>query len=594
METRLESSLHNRVYIIPDKDKNPSQVEHPWNIDVKSGSKPKKRLPKNTHIIDLFDRLGVGGRLLILGKPGAGKTTMLLELAKVLVQRVEEDLNEPVPVLLSLSSWQNNQQSISDWIVAELNSGKYYKFPKNITKQWLKDGEIIPLLDGLDELAAERQEKCVNKINEFLQPGNWIDQLVVCSRIEEYQLYSTQLALNTSVELQPFNEEQIQDYLRRTGNEQLWNSIRDEPELRELAQTPFLLNVIVLSSQKLSLNKWQEFQSSAERLNYLLSAYVEQMLGRGYQGKRPSDENTRRWLGWLALKLIKQNETEFFIEKIQPTWLENKGQRLSYKLSYGLIVGLILGLFFLLSYGLIRGLIIGLSGGLIIGLSGGLIRGNVVTFKKLHFSLKKNKYWLSHGLIIGLISGLISGLFFLPSYGLVIGLIVWLIRVLVIGLIMGLVVGLMGVLVEVLDSPPTETTNFPNQGIRQSIINVSILTILIVPICAPFFYYFGLVNKVDYDLSTAIITTLGFALLLATLLGGGIPVMQHLTLRLILWRFGQGGIPWNYAGFLNYATDRLFLQRVGGGYRFIHDLLRQHFANQPLSALGSNNPRISQ
>jgi predicted NACHT family NTPase len=78
----------------------------------------------------VFDQEGVEGRLLILGKPGAGKTTMLLELAKELVQRAEQDLSEPVPILLSLSSWQNDQQSITDWIVAELNSGKYYKVVK--------------------------------------------------------------------------------------------------------------------------------------------------------------------------------------------------------------------------------------------------------------------------------------------------------------------------------------------------------------------------------------------------------------------------------------------------------------------------------
>jgi predicted NACHT family NTPase len=82
VETRLESSLHNRVYIIPSQDKNPNQVEHPWSIDVKSGSKPKVRLPQNTHIITVFDQEGVEGRLLILGQPGAGKTTMLLELAQ--------------------------------------------------------------------------------------------------------------------------------------------------------------------------------------------------------------------------------------------------------------------------------------------------------------------------------------------------------------------------------------------------------------------------------------------------------------------------------------------------------------------------------
>jgi predicted NACHT family NTPase len=360
VETRLESSLHNRVYIIPSQDKNPNQVEHPWSIDVKAGSKPKVRLPQNTHIITVFDQEGVDGRLLILGQPGAGKTTMLLELAKKLVEQAENDLNEPIPILLSLSSWQNDQQSITDWIVAELNSGKYYyKVRKDITKQWLEHGEIIPLFDGLDELAAPRQEQCVKKLNEFLQPGNWIYPLVVCSRIEEYQVYSTKLALNTSLELQPFSDEQIQEYLRHTGNEQLGNSIKDDRELRQLAQTPFLLNVIVLTYQKLSLDMWQEFESSAQRLNYLFAAYVEVMLGRKYEGKRPSDETTKHWLSWLAGKLIEQNQTEFFIEKMQPSWLEDRRHEQIYRLSVRLSVGLSVGLFFGLSVGLFFGLSVG-------------------------------------------------------------------------------------------------------------------------------------------------------------------------------------------------------------------------------------------
>jgi len=52
--------------------------------------------------------------------------------------------------------------------------------------------------------------------------------------------------------------------------------------------------------------------------------------------------------------------------------------------------------------------------------------------------------------------------------------------------------------------------------------------------------------------------------------------IQHFALRLVLsW---NGYAPWNYAKFLDYATKRLLMQRVGGGYRFLHDLLRQHFA----------------
>jgi len=36
--------------------------------------------------------------------------------------------------------------------------------------------------------------------------------------------------------------------------------------------------------------------------------------------------------------------------------------------------------------------------------------------------------------------------------------------------------------------------------------------------------------------------------------------------------------PWRYVRFLNYATNQLLLQRVGGRYRFLHVLLRDHFA----------------
>jgi GTPase SAR1 family protein len=551
VETRLESSLHNQVYIIPEQDKNPNQVEHPWSIDVKSGSKPKVRLSQNTHIITVFDQKGVEGRLLILGQPGAGKTTMLLELAQKLVERVENDLNEPIPILLSLSSWQNDQQSIKDWIVAELNSGKYYyKVRKDITKQWLEHGEIIPLLDGLDELAASRQESCVQKLNEFLQPGNWCYPLVVCSRIQEYQLYPTQLALNTSVELQPFTPEQVQDYLTRTGNHQLADSLRDDVALRELAQTPLVLNIIVISCQNLSLDKWQELKSSEERLDCLFSTYVEVMLGRRYEGKRPSNEKNKYWLSWLAGRLIEQNETEFFIEKMQPTWLPHDTQRKAYSLSAKFIVSLGFGL----TVGLI-GVTVSLRFGLCLGLCVGLFASQfdgkkqlIKPFESIHFSWKESIFWMSTTVAIWVI------------FRLFIGLKEGLDEYLIGGLSGGWSIGF--------SSTSVETKRSTNQSIWQSLQNSIIL---------------GLSSGMLTELIGWLMRKPNFALSLSICFGlfvglktGGIACIRHFTLRFILYH--NSYIPWNYAYLLNYATNRLFLQRVGGGYRFMHDLLRQHFA----------------
>jgi hypothetical protein len=60
----------------------------------------------------------------------------------------------------------------------------------------------------------------------------------------------------------------------------------------------------------------------------------------------------------------------------------------------------------------------------------------------------------------------------------------------------------------------------------------------------------------------------------------GTACIQHLTLRIILYY--KRLIPWNYAKFLNYASERILFQRVGGRYRFIHRLLQEHFAAMPL------------
>uniref|UniRef100_UPI0025E97524 hypothetical protein n=1 Tax=Okeania sp. SIO2F4 TaxID=2607790 RepID=UPI0025E97524 len=53
-------------------------------------------------------------------------------------------------------------------------------------------------------------------------------------------------------------------------------------------------------------------------------------------------------------------------------------------------------------------------------------------------------------------------------------------------------------------------------------------------------------------------------------------VIEHLAIRIILFLTKKA--PWNYARFLNYATEKMLLQRVGGGYRFIHRLLQEHLA----------------
>ena len=58
---------------------------------------------------------------------------------------------------------------------------------------------------------------------------------------------------------------------------------------------------------------------------------------------------------------------------------------------------------------------------------------------------------------------------------------------------------------------------------------------------------------------------------------GGKAFLQHVALRIVLARYKL--IPRRYDLVLNYATERLLLQRVGGRYRFIHRLLQKYLVD---------------
>jgi hypothetical protein len=73
--------------------------------------------------------------------------------------------------------------------------------------------------------------------------------------------------------------------------------------------------------------------------------------------------------------------------------------------------------------------------------------------------------------------------------------------------------------------------------------------------------------------------TLAFAPLVLpiALWAGGRAAPQHLVLRLLLVR--NRAAPWKYVRFLDEASDRLLLRKVGGGYVFVHRLLLDYFAD---------------
>lgn len=295
--------------------------------------------------------------------------------------------------------------------------------------------------------------------------------------------------------------------------------------------------------------------------HFQMDVYMERMLSRKIgeeiypKNKLPTSQKTKLWLSWLAQQLGIESQTEFLIEKIQPYWLQNQIQKRNYKITVSLIFVLLFEPIFVLSGLLISRPVYGLIAGVGVGLISGILVGNLKTINTveiLSFSWGKFKTNFLRNLITGLILGLIISLTDGWDKGLLLGPILW------------LIVGI----TEAFFSLDIEVRTIANQGVRKSAVNACVIG-LVGGISA------GLIGEAFDGLTRGIIFGLVFGLVFG-LISGGITCIQHFSLRLILCQSNL--IPWNYRRFLNYATERLLLQRIGGRYRFIHQLLQEHLA----------------
>ena len=139
----------------------PDAVANPWQLVLQHSTGAPRSLPAGTCITEVYD--AAEGELLILGAPGSGKSTLLLELARELLERAEYDERHPLPALFNLSSWASKQQPLADWLVEELNNT--YQVPRKLVQAWVETDQILPLLDGLDEVAPQDRTACIESSN---------------------------------------------------------------------------------------------------------------------------------------------------------------------------------------------------------------------------------------------------------------------------------------------------------------------------------------------------------------------------------------------------------------------------------------------
>lgn len=334
----LEGALAGARLIEIDKLPLPGQVDNPLQIsDQPTAGGPLK----TSQVFEENQRA-----LLIMDGAGSGKTVSLLTLACDLAERAGQDPLQPVPVILNLASWSRNQPSLADWAVEEINL--LYQIPTKIGRQWLENGALALLLDGLDEVEPGHLPACVEAINRFRQEFGLL-ALAVCCRTDAYQAVSARLRLGGAAALQPLNDEQVEQYLvsLELGSQAIRQVLRDDENLRSLAHSPLMLQTLRLAYQGLPAGSLSgpQLDDPGERRLLLVKTFVERAFsGGGGETVGPVQrERVTHLLAWLAKNLRSQNASGFWIEQLQPGWLARPVQRWVYYLLSRGLVGLMIG-----------------------------------------------------------------------------------------------------------------------------------------------------------------------------------------------------------------------------------------------------------
>jgi formylglycine-generating enzyme required for sulfatase activity len=162
--------------------------------------------------VDMSRLLPLSPRLVITGGPGCGKSTYLHLIAATLARAIR--LNEPqpardhlglaaplpLPIVISLSEYNHYRRQSPH--AAEPRRGTLTAFishhlirqqagiglPDDFFERLLVNGRVcLLLLDGLDEVANERERLLVSRAVEELAYNDGVRQMVVTSRIRAYQ-----------------------------------------------------------------------------------------------------------------------------------------------------------------------------------------------------------------------------------------------------------------------------------------------------------------------------------------------------------------------------------------------------------------------
>lgn len=195
--------------------------------------------------LDGLTQITPGVRLVLLGKPGAGKSTFLQFAALKSLQEVH---GSQLPVFLMLREVVAAGQTLHEAMVAQFERCGM-PAAEQFVRNSLEEGRLALFVDGLDEVPGELVKSFTSEIRTLSRTGVGNTWVVTC-RDGVYDYWFSEFK---ELELLPFTEEQIGEFIRGWFSTRPVTAARCQeqldaaPHIKELVSVPLLLALFCIS-----------------------------------------------------------------------------------------------------------------------------------------------------------------------------------------------------------------------------------------------------------------------------------------------------------------------------------------------------------